>query len=46
MNWKEDLIKRYPEWKFYYESFDLWIEAKQRMDTFDKFRMDVFDKFL
>ena len=37
MTWKEDLINKHPEWKHYYRSFDLWLEAKEEMRKFDSY---------
>lgn len=34
--WKQDLIEKYPKWKYYYESFDLWLEARKKMEVFDR----------
>jgi len=36
MEWKKELIRDYPEWEYYYESFDLWLQAKAKMKIFDE----------
>jgi len=38
MGWKEDLIEKHPEWEYYYRSFDLWLEAREKMKVFDNWK--------